>query len=503
MPDGSTLGVPGTAQPLRVLFASSEAYPLAKSGGLADVSAALPATLRRLGVDIRVIIPGYEEALDRLEAKRAVGMLEGQPGGQLVEGRMPDTGLPVYLYDAPALFRRPGLYQDSSGQDWHDNHLRFAAFCHAASSIALGRAGLTWRPQVVHANDWHAGLVPAILAAHGARRPATVFTVHNLAFQGNFPFHEAGALGLPWEMMTVDGLEFYGQVSFLKAGIRFGDKLTTVSPTYAREILTPAYGCGMEGLLQARSRDLTGILNGADYGVWDPAVDKDIAQRYSADELDGKNACKRALQERMGLERTNAPVIAFTNRLTYHKMADVVLQAMPALLEDGAQFVLHGQGDKGLEATFMQAAGHRPSRMAVRIGYDEALARQVTAAADISLTAARFEPCGLTTMYAMRYGALPVTRKVGGLVDMMTDADSCSPADGGATGFLFDGEAPADMVSCLRRAIHWFRERDWKGLQRSAMRRNFGWERSAHRYLDLYRGLAAPSMPETGEEARN
>lgn len=494
----------------RVLFVSAEAFPLAKTGGLGDVSAALPAALASLGVDIRLMLPGYPQALDLLRDKKCVATLDHLPGnGRLIEGRTPDTGLPVYLFDAPALFGRAGsLYRDSEDREWPDNHLRYAAFCHAAAAVAAGAAGLAWRPDIVHANDWHTGLVPAILAGRKGARPATLFTVHNMAFQGTFPLAAAHDLGLPPEMLTTDGIEFFGQASFLKAGIRYSDRLTTVSPTYAKEILTPKYGCGLEGLLQARADDLVGILNGVDYNIWDPSVDTVLPSQYKTDDLSGKRTCKAAIQATLGLEASDAPLIIFVNRLTHQKMADVLLNALPMILESGAQFVLHGRGDHSLEAAFTAAARDHAPRFAARIGYEEHFARRLTAAADMSLTAARFEPCGLTTMYAMRYGALPITRHVGGVTDTVVDAESETADDEGATGFVFDDETPEAMAACVRRASHWFHNRDWTGVQQSAMRRDFGWERSAQRYLDLYHelrpaGLVPRLLSATDHRARN
>jgi len=307
-----------------------------------------------------------------------------------------------------------------------------------------------------------------------------------MAFQGNFPLCAAPWLGLPDGILTADGIEFYGQLSFLKAAIRYSDRLTTVSPTYAREILTAQYGCGLEGLLNLRKADLVGILNGVDYKVWDPGIDRAIASRYTADDICGKSACKAAVQGELGLHRTDAPLVIFVNRITHQKMADIVLEALPALLRGGSQFVLHGLGDKSLETAFEAAARANPGQMAVRIGYDECLARRLTAAADISLTASRFEPCGLTTMYAMRYGAIPVTRQIGGLADTVVDADCPTHGDEHGTGFVFDEVTPEEVATCVFRAAQRFPGHRWRAIQRSAMRRDFGWERSAQRYLDLY-----------------
>jgi starch synthase len=394
----------------------------------------------------------------------------------------------VLLYDCPALFTRGGgLYQDADGHDWPDNDRRFGMFCRAAVAVALGRTTLGWRPDLVHANDWHTGLVPALLSYSGEAAPKTVFTIHNLAFQGNFSLAAFTGLGLPPEALSAEGIEFYDRVSFMKAGLRFGDRLTTVSPTYAREILTAEHGCGFEGLLRTRARDLVGILNGIDHAVWDPAIDADLPVRYSAAAPGGKAACKNALRAEMGLMDGEAPLMIYANRLTHQKMADVVLEAVPRLVANGAQVVIHGEGERELEQGFLELARAHPHNVAVRLGYTEPLAHRMHAGADLSLTPSRFEPCGLTTMYAMRYGALPVTRPVGGLRDTVDDVGAHGAGGGEGSGFVF-GETTADgLTRCVRRATDWYRKRGaWDSLQRNAMLRDFGWERSAQRYIELY-----------------
>src|SRR6185437_1353892 len=344
--------------------------------------------------------------------------------------------------------------------------------------------------QLVHANDWHTGLVPALLRYSGEAAPKTVFTIHNLAFQGNFPLAAFTGLGLPSEALSPEGIEFYNRGSFLKAGLRYSDRLTTVSPTYAREILTTEHGCGFEGLLRARERHLVGILNGIDHSVWDPSSDADLPCRYSAETPSRKAACKTALRAEVGLpdDGSEAPLMIYANRLTLQKMADVVLEAMPRLVANGGQVVIHGEGERGLEEAFLALARAHPRNVAVRLGYTEPLAHRMHAGADLSLTPSRFEPCGLTTMYAMRYGALPVTRPVGGLRDTVEDA----AADGEGSGFMF-GETTADgLARCVRRATDRYGERGaWDALRRRAMRRDFGWERSARRYLEVYDELLA------------
>jgi starch synthase len=424
------------------------------------------------------------------------------PDGRLLTGRLPDSGVPIILFDAPALFaRKGGIYQDSDRRDWPDNDRRFAAFCRAAAFVALGKTTLGWRPQIVHANDWHTGMVSAFLHFSGEARPKTVFTIHNLAFQGNFPLAAFSNLGLPGEVLSPGGIEFYNQISFIKATIRYSDRLTTVSPTYAREILTPEHGCGLDGLLRTRAADLTGILNGVDYNVWDPANDPELPRPYNHDDLAGKDHCKAGLRQEMGLSQAvGAPLMAYVNRLTHQKMADVVLEVVPRLVANGAQIVVHGSGDRAFEERFEGVAQAYPDNVAVRLGYSEGLAHRIIGGCDISLTPARFEPCGLTTMYAMRYGALPVTRAVGGLVDTVEDAGLVNAGENLGSGFAFSRATPDDMEDSLIRASAWYRDGEaWKRLQRSAMLRNFGWKRSAQRYLELYTALLGGTSPGVDE----
>lgn len=472
----------------RVLFASSEAYPLAKTGGLGDVSAALPAAPARLGIDVRLILPGYLSALDRAVDKRALSFLPG--GGRLVFGRVPSSGLPVYLLDRPDHFRRSGgLYQDNDKHDWPDNHVRFAAFCDSVAHIALHGDGSGWCPDLVHANDWHTGLTPARLALETTCRSPTLFTIHNMAFQGNLPLAAGQDLALPPSLLDADGAEFFSQLSFLKAGIRYSDRLTTVSPTYAREILTAEHGAGLDGILRSRASDLVGILNGVDYAVWDPAEDQNVPACYSIDCITGKNVCKAAIQNELGLERSDdVPLLSFVSRMTHQKMADVLLHALPGLMNQNVQPVLHGEGDRELEQAFAVASSAQPSQMAVRLGYKALFAHQLIAAADIALTPARFEPCGLTAMYAMRYGAPPIARPVGGLTDTIIDGVGVDAAC--ATGYTFSEPTADELVDCVRRACTEFGEKTaWRHIQRNAMMRDFSWDCAARQYIAVYRDL--------------
>ncbi len=474
---------------MRALFVTAEAYPLAKSGGLADVSRALPLALARQGIDIRILMPAYSSALLHLKNPRIVARLEpllGVEDGTLISGELPDTDLPVWLVDAPSLYRRSGgLYQDDDGRDWADNGLRFAYLSHVAAKVACGL--LDWKADVVHANDWHAGLLPLLLSLEPAPRPATIFTIHNLAFQGNFPRDILPAIGIPDRFFSADGLEFYGQVSFLKAAIRYSDRITTVSPTYAKEVLTPEFGCGLDGVLRDRGDDFCGILNGIDAELWNPATDKNLAQTYSARDIAGKRICKAELQCALGLEIcSETPLVGYVSRLTDQKMADVVLQAVPFLVESGAQFVLVGEGDPAFEHAF-EALGGRYPGVAIQIGYHEAAAHRLQAGADILLAPARFEPCGLTQLYAMRYGTIPVSRRTGGLADTVVDAGAATLSNRTATGFLFDDADLASLEDATGRALALFEEPlAWRRLQLQAMAQDFSWDASAAQYAALY-----------------
>lgn len=484
---------------MRVIFASAEVFPLAKTGGLADVSAALPMALANLGVDIHLIMPGYTEALDRAVAKQEaipLGTILGVDGVSLIPAQLPDSGLPIWLLDCPALYRRDGgLYLDADGRDWPDNAIRFAALSHVVTRLALGTAGVDWRPDVVHANDWHLGLVPALLAAEGGMRPPSLLTIHNLAFQGVFPAEVFPQLNLPPHWFSADVAEFYGKVSMLKAGIRFADRLTTVSPNYAQEILTPEFGCGLDGFLKARADHLSGILNGIDYGLWTPDDPLIVPCPYDAKRLTGKRQCKASLQAELELTVDNeAPLIAFISRLTEQKMADALPEIMPVIAEQGGQLAVLGEGDSAIEQALTALQTHYPGVVAVRIGYDEALARRMLAGADILAAPSRFEPCGLVQMYAMRFGTVPIVRNVGGLSDTVVRHEP-GKLNNQATGFMFDEPTVGSLAEAIERACrHYHKAVAWRAMQLRAMKQDFSWTRSAQQYLSLYSDLV-PTLP--------
>ena len=481
---------------MRALYVTSEIYPLTKTGGLADVSAALPSALRQLGVDARVLLPGYRLALERAPNVTEVahfGDLPGYGKTRLLETRLPKTQVPVWLIDCPTLFDRPGgPYQDEDGEEWQDNALRFSLLNHVAAAIANGTGG-EWRPDIVHANDWHAGLIPLLLSAQ--RKVPTVFTIHNLAYQGLFDLSQCESLGLP--STDFSHLEFYGRMSFLKAGISAADAVTTVSPTYASEILNPEQGCGLDGLLRERASSLSGILNGADYGLWDPGIDPHLPRNYTVRSLGSKKACKRAVQTELGLEcESDTPLFAYMSRLAHQKMPDVVLESLPRLLDDGVQFALVAEGDGTYQDAFCNLAERYPGRAAVHIGYDEGKAHRLLAGADMLIHPSRFEPCGLVPMYAMRYGTLPIVRNSGGLADSVVDASPEHGTHPPGTGFVFENSNSAELLACVRRALDCYRQPIWwHRLQVNAMRQDFSWERAARSYVDLYHSLTEIRLP--------
>ncbi len=476
---------------MRVIYASTEVYPALKTGGLADVNAALPKTLRELGVDVRLLLPAYPAILKATIGLQRVAQLGGAPGTagiNILLGRI--DGVPAYLIEAGNLYARGGNpYVDAAGHDWPDNHLQFALLGWTAARFADGAVD-GWRPDIVHGHDWHAGLAPAYLAARGGDRPGTVFTVHNLGYQGEFPAPIFNQLDLPDGFFSMHGLEFYGKVNFMKAGLHYADRITTVSPSYAREIQTAEFGFGMDGLLRSRAGALRGILNGIDRTVWNPECDRLIAANYSSAEPAGKAACKEALRTECGLDAATGPVFAVISRLTAQKGLDLLPAVLPALVEGGGQLVLLGTGEPGLEADLQALAKRYPGAVSVRIGYDEALAHRIVAGSDVILVPSRFEPCGLTQMYGLAYGALPLVRRVGGLADTVMDASAEALASGRATGFCFEAATIEAFSAALAHALAlWAKPRQWAQLRQTAMQQDFGWLPSARRYLDLYREL--------------
>lgn len=477
----------------KILFVTSEARPLIKTGGLGDVSGALPIALKELKQDIRIILPAYREAIRR-NGPYTIASLVFHPEThpiRLLEGRLPGSDIPVWLVDIPSLFDRPGNpYLGPDGRDWHDNALRYGMFARAVTTIALNQAGLDWHPDIVHCNDWQTGLVPALLSLNSSR-PATVFTIHNLAYQGIFPADQFQQLGLPGALWGMNGLEFFDQLSFIKGGLLYADMLSTVSPTYAKEICTPAFGCQLDGLLRHRADRLVGILNGADYSEWNPEHDPNLSHHYRVDALQGKAANKAALQRGLGLPRDpRIPLIGVIGRLVEQKGVDLILAVLGNLFQQSAQVVILGSGNKEFEQALVTLASHYPQRCHVKIGFSEALAHRIEAAADIFLMPSRYEPCGLNQIYSLRYGAVPIVRRTGGLADTVVDISAGLDT---ATGFVFDDPSPAALLAALQRALALYtnKPQDWQQLVRNGMNQDFSWRQSAKAYLDLYRQALA------------
>ena len=468
---------------MRVLHAAAEVFPLVKTGGLADVVAALPLALAEQGADPRLLLPGLPAVMDGVQGAKTIidiGTCFGAMRVRLLLARMPGTKMPVYVVDAPYLYRREGSpYQTPAGQEWGDNLQRFALLGWVAAHLAAGDADPQWLPDVVHAHDWHAAMACAYMAEHAASPAATVFTVHNLAFQGLFPTHDWALLGIGSHLMSPAGLEFHGQLSFMKAGLKFADRITTVSPTYAREIATAEFGCGLDGVIRDRGAAVSGIINGIDSGIWNPASDSAIATRYDAERLAGKAECRRALQAELGLVRDDsALLLTVISRLTAQKGLDLLLAALPELAMQGVQFAVQGTGEPALEAAFRMAQQAHPGKVHMHLGYDEARAHRLVAGADVIAVPSRFEPCGLTQMYGLRYGTLPVVRRTGGLADTVAD---------GKTGFVFDEATPAALRGAVERALVTKRDSAaWAALQRRAMGRDLSWAEPAKQYLQLY-----------------
>jgi starch synthase len=492
------------APEVRVLLAVPEIHPLVKTGGLADVAAALPRALRAIGVDARVLVPGYPAVLAGVEltgVAREVPLLPASAPVDLLEGVLPD-GTPLYAVDAPALFRRAGgPYQDPSGQGWPDNGIRFATLSRAAAVLAGSASPLGWLPQVGHLNAWQSALAAADLAFAPARTAATVLTVHNIAFGGLFPPELLPSLGLPAAGFQMHGFEFHGSIGFLKAGVYYADRVTTVSPGYAEEIRTEPHGGGLHGLLAALGPRLSGIRNGIDTEAWDPARDPHLPHRFDARRTAGKARCTAALRAEAGLPEPPAdrrvPLLGVVSRLAHQKGTDLLWPALAGLLDREWQLVVLGTGEPALEAELAAAEQAAPDRVRILLGFDEGLAHRIEAGADMFLMPSRFEPCGLNQMYSMRYGTIPVVRRTGGLGDTVVDATPPALAAGEATGFVFEDPSPAALRGCLERAFSLFSERAaWRELQRAGMGRDWSWGASARAYRDLYLDLVRERAPE-------
>ena len=469
----------------KALFVVSECAPLVKTGGLADVAGALPIALGALGVSVRVLLPGYRTVMRQLPKAKAVATYDALFGGKATLLACSVAGIDLLILDAPHLYDRDGaIYGDVTGQDWPDNAERFAALCKVGAMIAADGVG-GWTPDIVHGHDWQAGLTPEYMRTLGVRAPF-VFTIHNIAFHGNCDAGKLGVLGLDPARFHSDGFEFWGQISALKAGLVGAAKINTVSQTYAEELLTPEFGIGRDGLVRARQADLSGIVNGIDLDVWNPETDPNITTYKS---IAGKTANKSALQKTFGLAKSSGPLCVLVSRLTEQKGIDLLIDALPALLDRGGQLALLGSGDPKLEVALLEAAD-RHKGLSVKIGYDEALSHRMMAGGDVILVPSRFEPCGLTQLYGLRYGTLPLVALTGGLADTVINASPAALARGVATGLQFFPITAQALANSFARVTELYADKKtWKAMQRNAMKQPVGWKTSATRYNEIYASL--------------
>ncbi len=478
---------------MKVLAAASEIYPLVKTGGLADVVGALPAALKAQGIAVRTLVPAYPavaKALARGSVQHRFADLFGGPA-TIIGGQA--HGLDLLALDAPHLFKRPGNpYLGPDGKDWPDNAQRFAALSLAAADVARG-AITNYTPDILHVHDWQAALAPAYLK-FGNGGPKTVITIHNIAFQGQFPAALFASLHLPKAAFAIDGIEYYGKVGYLKGGLQCADVITTVSPTYAEEIRTPEFGMGLDGVLRARRDALCGIVNGIDTAVWNPATDEDIAVTYDTATLAKREANKREVEKRFGLERGDGMLYCVVSRLTWQKGMDIFAGVLDTLAASGARLALIGKGEAEIEKGILAAAKGHKGRIGVVTAYDEALSHLLQAGADAILVPSRFEPCGLTQLYGLRYGCVPVVARTGGLADTIVDANDAALAANAATGIQFAPVDAASLENALARATRLFADRNtWRNVQRRGMRTDVSWKRSAAIYAALYTKLQKAS----------
>ena len=470
---------------MKVLSVASECAPLVKTGGLADVVGALPVALAGQGVEMRVLLPGYDRVMRQLGETREVLGFDHLFGAEARVLMCEAGGVPLFVLDAPHLYRRPGtIYLTEEGHDWPDNPERFAALCRAAAEIARGRVE-EWKPDILHAHDWQGGLAPYYLKAEGTA-VRSILTVHNIAFHGPAPADRLGRLGINPADYTPEGVEFWGRISALKGGLVYADKITTVSPTYARELTTEAFGMGLDGLIRHRADDLVGILNGIDETAWNPAT-APAAIRYSTPR--GKAKATRAVRAALGLPPSNGPLAVVISRLTEQKGLDLILDGLPDFLDAGGQVALLGAGQRELEGAWRAVAEAHPG-VVVELGYDEALSHRLIAGGDAILVPSRFEPCGLTQLYGLRYGTIPVVARTGGLADTVIDANEAALRSGVATGIVHDAGSGRAVAEALRRLVCLFADKaNWQAMMRNAMRHPVGWETSAARYAELYRSV--------------
>lgn len=476
---------------MKILICSPEVVPFAKTGGLADVAGSLPLALRELGHEVKVILPKYtcidanKYGINKIIEHLAIPLGDQKIEGSLWEATFPDTDIPVYFISNDSLFGRKELYREA-GRDYEDNLQRFAFF---SRGVLEALNLLHWRPDVIHCNDWQSALVPVYLKSIYAgdefyRGIKTLFTVHNLGYQGLFPAERFPLTGLGWEYYTMERLEFYSQANLLKGGLVYGDIITTVSPTYSREILTPEYGAGLDGILRTREKDLYGVINGIDYNEWSPSGDRYISKQYSEDKLSGKRLCKEDLQEMCDLPLENHPVIGMISRLADQKGFDILAEAIGRLIRFNIQLVILGTGEPKYHELLERAAKKYPRKLSIHLTFNNTLAHKIEAGTDMFLMPSLYEPCGLNQLYSLAYGTVPIVRKTGGLADTIVDYN---PLTGEGTGFVFEEYSADAMIEAIKRALAVYRKKGaWTELMRNGMRQDFSWRRSAIEYVKLY-----------------
>jgi len=477
---------------MQVLAVTPEIFPLIKTGGLADVTGALPIAFAEQGVRVRTVVPGYPVVTGKFRKKKAVLQYPALQGGKASVFAVETAGLDLFVLYAPHLFdRQGGPYGNAAGMDWPDNWRRFAALSQVGADIASG-AVAGYQPDIVHAHDWQAAMTLAYMRYGRAAGVPSVMTVHNLAFQGQFGAAIFGELDLPGQAMALDGVEYYGGVGYLKAGLQAAWEITTVSPTYAQEIRTPEFGMGLDGLLNTRAADLVGIVNGIDTDIWNPETDKLLAAKYSGRTIKGRATNRRVVEERFGLDRDDSPLLCVVSRLTWQKGMDILASVGEAIVGTGAKLAVLGSGDHALEGALLAGAARHRGRVGVVIGYDEALSHLMQGGCDAILIPSRFEPCGLTQLYGLRYGCVPVVARTGGLADTVIDANEAAVSAGVATGFQFMASDAGAFMHAIRRTVAAHAVKPvWTSLQKQGMKADVSWARSAARYAELYKSLIA------------
>ncbi|MEI7574227.1 MAG: glycogen synthase GlgA [Methylotenera sp.] len=482
---------------MRVLFATSEVFPLIKTGGLADVSGSLPTALQNLGVDIRILMPGYPAVLNKLTNLQAIATFDNLPvihNAALMMGTIAETQVKVMVIKSAHLYEREGgPYADANGLEWLDNPVRFGILSKVAAILSGPNSPITdWQPDIVHCNDWQTGLTPAYMKLVEHSQAKSIISLHNMAFQGCYAPGWLSTLALPSTNFTIEGFEYHGQLSFLKAGIFYANAVTTVSPSYAKEIQTAAFGFGLEGLLSKRGNEIKGILNGIETDEWNPEADPHLIKNYSATTLAGKKLVKAALQEKLGLHiDASAPLLGVVSRLTHQKGLDMLVPILQELVDTGCQLALLGSGESALENAFRALAVSNPTKVNVTIGYNEPLSHQIMAGCDMFIMPSRFEPCGLNQLYGLAYGTPPIVNATGGLADSVVDTNIITFKNKTANGFVMSEASPTSLLSCIKQALNVFNNdaNAWKQIQKNGMTQNLSWDKSALEYLAVYQTL--------------